>query len=217
MRLFLRLAALSVLLTAASLLAAQATAGRIVFLDGEVTVNGNPADTGDRLNGTCVLRTGKKSEVEVVFGDQNIFRLGPETVVKIDFSTAKKTVTLDKGLFTSVLRKLAKVAGDASFELRTPTVSGGVRGTSFHVTADENSTYFCTCNGSVDLSSVGNANVALVNAHHGSRVFTRQADGGIAVTAGGLQDHTDASIETLARRIGVTVDWTQPDLSSHTP
>src|SRR6266403_1755183 len=64
--------------------------GLIVYLDGEVTVNGNPADTGDRLSGQSVIRTGKKSIVEIVFGDQNIFRLGADTVLKVDFSTLKK-------------------------------------------------------------------------------------------------------------------------------
>jgi hypothetical protein len=213
----LRLAFVLVLLAASSLVSAQTLSGRIVYLDGEVTVNGKPADTGSRLTGSCVLRTGKASVVEVVFADQNIFRLGAETVLKIDFSAAKKLVTLDRGLFTSVLRKLGKLSADPSFELRTPSVKAGVRGTSFHVTADENSTYFCTCNGSVELVSAGNATITSFNAHHGSSVFTRQADGAIAVAAGGLQDHTDATIEALARRIGVTVDWTVPDLASYTP
>lgn len=187
--------------------------GTIIFADGEVTANGRLAETGDVLSGPTVLKTGKGAVLEVIFAGKNIFRLGPNTVAQVDFSLLKKTVTLEKGAFTSVLKKLAQISGSSSFVLKTTTTNAGVRGTSFHVTADENRTYFCTCNGSVDLEDpVGGHQVALTNAHHGSRIFTKAADGTVQVESGGMEDHTDASIETLAQRIGVGVDWSQPDL-----
>lgn len=191
----------------------DSTAGTVIFVDGEVTANGREAETGDLFSGPVVFKTGKGAVLEVIFGGRNIFRLGANTVAQVDFSTLGKTVNLEKGSFTSVLKKLGQVAGSSSFLLKTPTVNAGVRGTSFHVTADEDSSYFCTCNGSVDLEdALGGNGVNLTNAHHGSRIFARDAGGTITVTEGGLEDHTDASIETLASRIAVAVDWTQPDL-----
>ena len=187
--------------------------GRVIFVDGDVTANGRVTDTGDLLTGPTILKTGKASTIEVVFAGKNIFRLGANTTVKIDFAELKKTVTLEKGVFTSVLKKLAQATGSASFLLKTPTTNAGVRGTSFHVSTDGNSTYFCTCNGSVTLDDGNPADlVQLTNAHHGARVFTRGSDGKVSVTTAGLEGHTDASIETLARRVAVAVDWTQPDL-----
>lgn len=187
--------------------------GRIVFVDGEVTANGRAADTGDLLIGPTVLKTGKASTVEIIFANKNIFRLGADTVVKIDFGALTKTVSLEKGVFSSVLKKLAQTTGAAAFTLKTPTANAGVRGTSFHVTTDGTTTYFCTCNGSVALDDNGGQNAeVLTNAHHGARVFTRQADGSVVVTKAGLIGHTDATIDTLAARIGVTTDWTKPDL-----
>jgi hypothetical protein len=188
-------------------------AGRVVFVDGDVTANGRVTDTGDLLVGPQVLKTGKASTIEIIFAGRNVFRLGPDSVVRIDFAQLKKTVNLDKGEFTSVLKKLGQTTGDPAFLLRTPTVSAGVRGTSFHVTTDGNSTYFCACNGSVLLDDGTPADkVQLTNAHHGARIFTKAADGTITVTPAGLVGHTDADLETLANRIDYTIDWTQPDL-----
>jgi len=206
---------LSLSLFSSGLLAATnpELSGRVVFVDGEVTANGRVADTGDLLVGPQVLKTGKASIIEVVFAGRNVFRVGPESVVRVDFSQQKKTVNLDRGEFTSVLKKLAQAAGEPSFILKTPTVAAGVRGTSFHVSTDGQSTYFCTCNGSVQLEDGTPADeVQLTNAHHGARIFTKNSDGTITVTTGGLQGHTDADLETLGSRIGVGIDWTKPDL-----
>lgn len=190
--------------------------GRVIFVDGDVTANGQEAEAGDLLPGKTRLKTGPNSEVEVIFDGKNIFRLGPNTVAEVDFSKVNKTVVLENGAFTSVLKTLARVSGSASFTLKAPQVNAGVRGTSFHVQTDGSQTYFCTCNGSVELDDGTVADrVTLTNAHHGSRVFTKQDDGSVKVTTGGLEGHTDASVETLARKIQVSVDWTAPDLSNH--
>lgn len=190
------------------------TSGRVVFVDGDVFANGRAIDTGDALTGANIIKTGDASTVEIMFAGRNIFRLGPNSVFRIDFSQAKKTVNLDKGEFTSVLKKLARTTGDASFVIKTPTANAGVRGTSFHVMVDEKSTYFCACNGSVDLDDgVAADQVNLTNAHHGARIFAKQADGSIQVTTAGLQGHTDADLETLGNRIGYNLDWNKADLT----
>jgi hypothetical protein len=200
------------LVSALSWAADDVLAGKVVYLDGSVTSNGVEADIGDVLVGPVTLKTGRASELEVIFGGKNVFRLGPNTTVRVDFSEIRKTVTLESGAFTSVLKKLGQSAG-AAFVLRTPTMNAGVRGTSFHVTTDGTRTYFCTCNGSVALADpTGAQEVVLTNAHHGSRIFTKGEDGAVTVASGGLEDHTDASLETLAQRIVVGIDWTQPDL-----
>ena len=187
--------------------------GRVVFVDGDVTANGRAADIGDLLVGPTVLKTGTASSIEMVFGGKNVFRLGPNSVLKIDFSELQKTVTLSQGVFTSVLKKLAQASGAAPFLLKTPTANAGVRGTSFHVEVDGDQTYFCTCNGSVVLEDGTPAQeIDLTNAHHGARIFTKQADGSVAVKEAGIIGHSDASIVSLANRIGVEVDWTKPDL-----
>jgi len=183
----------------------------VVYCDGDVTSNGRVIDTGDQLVGPVTLKTGPRSELEVVFDGRNVFRLASNTVARVDFSALRKTVNLDQGVFTSVLKKLARASGSPSFVLKTPTVQAGVRGTSFHVSTDGTRTYFCTCNGSVELTE-GSQKQELTNAHHGSRIFTKGSDGAVIVEAGGMEGHNDSSIESLARRISTVVDWTVPDL-----
>jgi len=192
---------------------APAQGGKVVYVDGEATANGRLIETGDLLSGPVVLKTGPGAVLEVVFAGKNIFRLGSDTVIRVDFSELKKSVHVEQGSFTSVLKKLAKLTGSDAFVLRTPTVTAGVRGTSFHVIVEANRSYFCTCNGSVALEDGTPADaIELTNAHHGARIYTKGTDGVVRVTSGGLEGHTDASIETLAHRIGVTVDWSKPDL-----
>lgn len=192
----------------------SAQTGQVVFVDGDVTANGRAIDTGDSLTGANIIKTAAASTVEIVFGGRNIFRLGPDSIARVDFSELKKTVSVDKGEFSAVLKKLARTTGDPAFVVRTPTANAGVRGTSFHVTVNAGSTYVCACNGSVDLEDGTPADgVLLTKAHHGARLFTKQADGTVKVTEAGLEDHTDADMETLAARIGYTIDWTKPDLN----
>lgn len=188
--------------------------GQIVYLDGQVTVNGKPAVEGALLKGPVTLKTGANSTLEVVFDGRNVFRLGPTTVARIDFAQAQKQVNVDRGSFSAVLKQLAVATGaDASFTLRTPTANAGVRGTSFHVMVDDASTYFCACNGQVGLDDgVAKDAEVLTNAHHGARIFTKDAGGNVVVTVAGLQGHTDEGMQKLADRISEKIDWTKPDL-----
>jgi hypothetical protein len=147
----------------------------------------------------------------VVFGGRNVFRLGASTVARVDFSTMK-TVTVDRGSITAVLKQLVQTAGGPGLTLRTPTVAAGVRGTSFHAEVTSDRTSFCTCNGAVALDDGTPADALMLsNAHHGSRIFTRGSDGTITVAVGGIEGHDDALVEGLGRRIGYVLDWTKPD------
>ena len=98
-------------------------------------------------------------------------------------------MSLKKGGLSAVLRKLEQVAGSDSFRVSTATAITGVRGTSFSIWADDNSTYVCACNGTVrTIDSKGNNELTIAAAHH-----------------------SDASMESLASRIGEKIDWTKQE------
>lgn len=192
----------------------KALGGKILFTSGTVTADGKEVEEGDVLSPVVTLKTGPKSRAEVAFDGKNIFRLGENTVVKVDFSELRKVVVLQNGNFTSVLRNLAKGVGSDAFQLKTPSVAAGVRGTSFCVWVKDDLTYFCTCNGSVALQDSSGGNPFLTNnAHHGAKVYTKTATG-YTVQDAGLEHHTDADLESLAKEIGETIDWTKVDKHS---
>jgi len=184
---------------------------KVVFMEGEVTVDGLPVELGQDLGARFAIKTGAASSCDLVFGERNAVRIAQNTEGSVDLTQAILTVDLQKGGASSVLRKLEKVAGTDSFRIRTPGAVAGVRGTSFCVWADEVSSYICACNGEVrTIDAAGGNELDLRAAHHMAKLYTQGA-GGYTVSDVGLLHHSDEGLESLAARIGETIDWTVPD------
>jgi hypothetical protein len=210
-----RIALVGLVLIASTLLAAQgaggASRGVVVFFEGDVKIDGAPTEIGNVVAGKFLVETGPGASCEIVFDKKNALRISQNAVASLDFSGKIKQVALQKGGLTSVLRKLGKVAGSDSFRVSTGTVVAGVRGTSFCIWADETSTYVCACNGSVHtIDAKGSNEQSLRAAHHVARNYTRQGDS-ISLSPAGIEHHSDASVESLAARIGERLNWSKVD------
>ncbi len=191
--------------------AAPVVRGRVVFMEGDVEIDGKSAEIGTELGARSVVRTGPGANCEIVFADKNAVRVSQNATATLDFSRSVVEIELEKGGVTSVLRKLSAVAGDDSFRIRTQGAVAGVRGTSLCVWADANSTYVCACNGTVHtVDAKGGNEFTLEASHHSAKVYARAGEG-ISVEAAGMLHHTDESVESLAARIGEKIDWTAPD------
>lgn len=189
--------------------ASPVSRGVVVFLEGEVTIDGAAAEIGAQLGPIARIETGIASSCEIVFDKRNAIRVGQNSVAILDFSGILKEVTLKKGGLTSVLRNLGKASGKDAFRVVTDTAVAGVRGTSFCVWADAGSSYVCACNGTVrTIDAKGGQEQVLSAAHHSARSYTREG-GGIALAQAGLEHHSDASVESLAARIGEKIDWSR--------
>jgi hypothetical protein len=184
-----------------------AARGAIEFFEGEVKVDGVAAEIGAKLGAVTRIETGSASSCEIVFDKKNVIRVGQNSVAVLDFSGIRKEVTLKKGGLTSVLRNLGKSSAKDTFRVVTDTAVAGVRGTSFCVWADADSSYICACNGTVrTIDAKGGHEQILSAAHHSARQYTRKG-GVISFSQAGLEHHSDASVESLAARIGEKVDW----------
>jgi len=179
----------------------------VEYVEGSVKIDGKDADFGQILPKTATVVTGPSAYCDIVFGGRNAFRVGQNSIVKLDFRKTKPEIGLVKGGITSVLRKLEKIAGKDSFVVRTQSAIAAVRGTSFCVWADESSTYVCACNGAVrTLDAKGRNAQTLESSHHVARLY--QAKGkAFTVEAAGMLHHDDALVESVAARIGEGVDW----------
>lgn len=185
--------------------------GSIVFLEGEVTVDGTKAEIGQVLGPRARIETGPASTCDLVFDGRNAVRVSQNSLALLDFSRLVKEIDLKKGGVASVLKKLEKLTDRDSFRVTAPTATAGVRGTSFCVWTDETTSYICACNGTVSTVDASGANEEILSsAHHTARLYTRDG-GSITKVPAGLAHHDDASVQAVADRIGYTIDWSKAD------
>lgn len=119
------IALLSLALPAA--LAAPLTAARITHIVNDVrTVDSGkvprPASLNELLEGGKAVRTGINSRTELLFGDQSITRLGPQSHFSINDGT--REISLSQG---AILLQVPKGAGGA--KIQTAAVTAAITGT----------------------------------------------------------------------------------------
>jgi hypothetical protein len=184
---------------------------KVVYFEGEVRIDGAAPELGKELPSKVTIETGPSGSCDIVLGAKNAIRISPSAIAQLDFSGIVKEVSLKKGGFAAVLRGLAKSEGSDTFRVVTAAAAAAVRGTCFCVWADEGETYVCACNGAVRTIDAKGSNVlSLESSHHLAKYYS--VSGGVtSVRPAGLEHHDDAAVESLAARIGETVDWTKED------
>ncbi len=181
----------------------------MVYLEGEVLVNGNPAEEGQVIPTGATVDTGADGYCEIVFGGQNIFRVEPGTITRLDIGTGAGTIELQKGSLALLLDKLEVLGlGDKPFTFATPVTTAGIRGTAFYVKVESpESVYFCCCNGTIDLTdSRGGNPLTLDTKHHHAVRYTRQGQD-YSFADAPLLYHDDREMDNLAEKINVTIPW----------
>jgi hypothetical protein len=184
----------------------------VVYLEGEVRVNGSTVEPGARLGTKFVVTTGPASRCDIVFDRGNALSVGQNAVAEFDLAEAQGLLRLHAGGVGAVLKQLARQVDKDSFIIRTAQGVAGVRGTSFCVWADASSAYVCACNGVVGIGDTkGGEGEVLEAAHHMARIYKADADGSITKEAAGMLHHSDALLQSVASRIGYTIDWSKVD------
>jgi ferric-dicitrate binding protein FerR (iron transport regulator) len=183
----------------------------VAFVEGVAYVNDKQVDFGDTLPSKFLVRTEKGARLDIVFDGGNALGIAQNAIVDVDLSNLSPVVRVERGGVTSVLKKLEKIAQGDSFKILTAQAAMGVRGTSFCVWVDTESTYVCACNGEVTtIDAKGSNEETLAAAHHVARLF-KATGSDLTVEVAGMLHHTDESIESVASRIGYTIDWNSID------
>jgi hypothetical protein len=185
----------------------------IIYLEGDVTLNGAPASVGDAVKAGDTLQTAADALCEIVFNARNIIHMAAGTGLTFDPGQLSRGATLQKGAIAMVLRNLAVLQGSkVRFSITTSTAVAGVRGTCFFVKVeDTNNTFICCCNGAIHLEGGGGEfSQNLTSPHHEEIRITRSPTG-LSVGAAPMLYHTDGDVEAIAARIGESVDWTRVD------
>jgi hypothetical protein len=132
----------------AAAFAAEDSLGNVKTISGKVSILRNniaitPA-VGETIFLNDILRTGPDSSIGVVFKDDTLVSLGPDSrlaITKFLFSPAENKLSLVVRMFKGTLVYLsgiiAKLSPDA-VRVETPVASIGVRGTKFAVKVEGN-------------------------------------------------------------------------------
>ena len=188
------------------------TNGVILTYAGNVLINSKAAKRGTIIKFGDVITTQANSSCEIIVAEKNIFRLGANSKMIFNISKTQNSIDLKKGWLSGVSKK--KFTSQGEFFVNTPTAVAGVRGTAFCLKIESpKKTYFCVCNGVINLKTSNNDQRETISAaHHAARRYIRDDDGNIRVDTNQTLDyHTDKTLEKLAKKINVTIDWTAPD------
>lgn len=185
----------------------ESSAGVLQYLEGVVQVNGVPAEIGDMVYNGDVLTTVEGAFAEIQFGENRVLRAQENTSLTIN--AAEKTFGLEQGAMGVVQSKPKWFSRQKAWRVQTPSTVAAVRGTVYYVKVeDENSVYFCLCNGKIHLEDVhGDNTINFGAAHHEAYRFIRKGDEIERVKAPMLY-HSDEDMESLASSVGVDIDWT---------
>lgn len=139
-------------LTANQALASQTPAGEVGELIGSVAVQRKDATNwiqlrfGDPLLVGDTIQTQANGKVKIIFTDQSVITIGPNTKFRIDasiFRTApvaerSSLFTLFSGKARAIVSSWFNNLSQNKFEVQTPSAVAGVRGTEFVVLVDAN-------------------------------------------------------------------------------
>lgn len=187
----------------------------ISAFSGTVIVNGGKVkSTGYAIEFGNIIETANDSFCDIIINDKNIIRLKENTRLVFNIYGQSNDLVVEKGWVAAVIRK--KFTKEGMFTIITPSSTAAVRGTSFCMKVEnEKNTYFCVCNGSVELKGKGDAGSETVSAaEHAARRFTLDKKTGFVTIDRnpGLLYHDNAGLESLAGTINEKVDWTKPDI-----
>jgi len=127
-----------------------ATGAKISALDGTAQVarvktpnSWAPIKKGDEIAQGDTVKTGAKSRVELALTDGSVLRLGPDSKLALQSFVPTEDPNQRKSSFKlwvgRAWAKVAKAAGAGQFEVETRSAVAGVRGTTFRVNAETDS------------------------------------------------------------------------------
>jgi hypothetical protein len=111
---------------------------------------------GDGIEVASTVITGKGSLIDIQYGNKGVFRINENSELKVErlISTPEKddsAMTMGKGRVFVVMSKFKK---GSSLKIKTPTAVASVRGTSFRVSAEKESSRIDVLSGKIRVNPV---------------------------------------------------------------
>src|SRR5262245_10630783 len=117
---------------------------QVVKSTGEVTYDKKPVKVGDKLTAGGFLEVGADGSVDIAYPEGHHFRLKQKGKLRLEVNPISKDVTTFDLLYGKLYARFAKDKGADKFQIKTPTMVAGVRGTKFMTEYDDkNQSYVC--------------------------------------------------------------------------
>ena len=181
--------------------------GRSIYrLQGEVTVDGKPADINTSIGPGSIVKTGRNSQVIfVVASDAFILRSNSEIQMKTDAGLIIDSMRLLSGRLLSVFGRREK-----PHTITTSTATIGIRGTGIYVEAEADRSYVCTFYGQTRI--VASADPAIgrdvISKHHDQPLYVLpSAANGELIVAAPFINHTDTELALIEELVGRTTPF----------
>lgn len=151
------------------------SAGKIFYKRGSLTINKTKAAKNAEVKAGDILVTGKNSLAIIELNNGSKIKLSESTKLKLGKVDDEKTGTsvglLSGNAFFNVIKK--KLRGKRKFNVKTRTVSMGVRGTEFFASYGKGKSkdiWMCVNEGKVLIKAKNEKKAKMVNAGEGVRV-----------------------------------------------
>ncbi len=113
------------------------------------------ASINDAVNEGDIVSTGKKSIIDLIYGERGLIRIQENSVVRAvilkEQVTGETQLNLDKG---KVFISVSKLVQNTNFKVKTPTTVASVRGTTFRVSATGKSMRLDVLSGKVKINPI---------------------------------------------------------------
>ena len=195
---------------------AKLPAGQSVYrISGKVLVNGAAATVDTRIAASDTIETGPGSELVFVVADNAmLMRADSRVVLEANGSAALVGFKLLAGKLLSVFP-----TGKPK-RLTTPTATVGITGTGVYLEADPEQTYFCTCYGVSEVTSLRDpqSRETVVSAHHDRPLYIVASGAGAGyIRNARFINHTDQELMLIETLVGRTPPFNFPGTQYKTP
>lgn len=197
-------------------------------VEGEILVNGRPADEDSRIRANDIVETGKNSQAIFVVG-QDAFMLRQNSQlrlsgrakfaqrlkrVKNSYSTPEQdspavlnqpSEVVDS--FRLVTGAVLTVFGRTEHQASTSTASIGIRGTGVYFESEPDRSYVCTCYGATEISALTDpsSSASIYSKHHDApKYILKDAAVGERVIKAPFKNHNDLELMLLEELVGRT-------------
>ncbi|SPA32745.1 conserved hypothetical protein, Peptidoglycan-binding LysM domain; putative membrane protein [Cupriavidus taiwanensis] len=169
----------------------QAASARVVYVSGEVRANGRPVQVGMTLDEAARIETPAGGSVTLELPDRTRVTLPPATTVAVNrlrtfarSGLVDTVIRLDKG--AAETRVAPEGGGVGRFEMHTPMMVTGVRGTRYRVSTDAGGSRSEVLQGRVGVSAARARSTAAAAPERAmTAAASLEAGFGIGVSAGG--------------------------------
>ncbi|SPC20391.1 FecR domain-containing protein [Cupriavidus taiwanensis] len=168
----------------------QAASARVVYVSGEVRANGRPVQVGMTLDEAARIETPAGGSATLELPDRTRVTLPPATTVAVNrlrtfarSGLVDTVIRIDKG--AAETRVAPEGGGVGRFELHTPMMVTGVRGTRYRVSVDAGSSRSEVLQGRIGVNAARGARARPAPERAMTAAASLEAGYGIGVSAGG--------------------------------